>query len=70
MVDPLFVEQSIRSLVPSVWGLSAKTTVAAPAGGAAAAAGAAFCNATIYAWSMVMMAMSLVVVGAGAAMLA
>jgi hypothetical protein len=50
--------------------MSAKTTVAAPAGGAAAAAGDAFCNATIYAWSVVMMAMSLEVVGVGAAMFA
>ncbi len=56
--------------MPSVWGMSAKTTVAAPAGGAAAAAGAAFYNATICAWRMVMMAMSLAVVGVGAAMLA
>ncbi len=56
--------------MPSVWGVLVKTTVAAPAGGAAAAAGAAFCNATICAWSMVMMAISSAVVGAGAAMLA
>ncbi len=48
----------------------AKTMVAAPAGGAAAAAGAAFCNATICTWSMLMMAMSLAVVGAGVAILA
>ncbi len=48
----------------------AKTMVAAPAGGAAAAAGAAFCNATICTWSVLMMAMSLAVVGAGAAILA
>jgi hypothetical protein len=60
----------MRSLAPSIWGVSAKTMVAAPAGGAAAAAGATFCNATICAWSMVMMAMSLAVVGAGAAMFA
>ncbi len=50
--------------------MSAKTTVAVPTGGAAAAAGAVFCNATICAWSLVMMTMSLAVVGAGAAMFA
>jgi hypothetical protein len=54
----------------SIWGMSTKTTLAAPAGRAAAAAGAAFCNAKIFTWSVVMMAMSLAVVGAGAAMLA
>ncbi len=47
-----------------------KTMVAVPAGGAAAAARAAFCNVTIYAWSVLMMAMSLAVVEAGAAILA
>ena len=57
-------------MAPSICGILAKTTVAAPASGAAAAAGVAFYNATICAWSMVMMAMSLAVVGAGAAMLA
>jgi hypothetical protein len=50
--------------------MSAKTTVAVLAGGAAAEAGAAFCNATICAWSVVMMAMSLAAVGVGATMLA
>ncbi len=47
MVEPLFVKESISLLASNVWGVLAKTTVAAPAGGAAAAAGAAFCNATI-----------------------
>ncbi len=56
--------------MPSIWGVLAKTTVAAPAGGAAAVAGTAFCNATICAWSVLMMAMSLAVVGVGAAMFA
>ncbi len=46
----------------------AKTTGAAPAGGAAAAAGATVCNAIICAWNMVMMAMSSAVVEVGAAM--
>ncbi len=50
--------------------MSAKTTVAAPAGGAAAAAEAEFYDATICTWSVVMMAMSSAVVGVGAAMLA
>ncbi len=56
--------------MPSVWGMLAKKTVAEPAGGAAAAAGAAFCNAKNCAWSVVIMAMSSAVVGAGAAMFA
>ncbi len=56
--------------MPSIWGMLAKTMVAAPAGGAVGAAGAAFCNATICAWSMLMMAMSSAVVGAEAAILA
>ncbi len=70
MVDPLFVEQLIRSLAPSFRGLLAKTTVAEPAGGTAVAAGAMFCNATICAWRAVMMAMSLAVVGVGVTMFA
>ncbi len=56
--------------MPSVWGVLVKTTVAASAGGAAAAARAAFCYATIFAWSVVMMAMSLAEVEAGAAIFA
>ncbi len=50
--------------------MSAKTIVAAPAGGAAVAAGAAFCIAKICTWSVLMMAMSSAVVGVGAAKLA
>jgi hypothetical protein len=50
--------------------MSVKTTGAAPAGGAAAVAGAAFCKAVICAWSMVMMAMSLALVGATLVMFA
>ncbi len=45
------------------------TTVTAPAGGAAASAGAAFCNAAIYNWNVMMMAMSSAVVGGGVAIL-
>jgi hypothetical protein len=70
MAHPCFVEYSIRSLAPSFWGMLAKTTGAAPAGGGAAVAVAVFCRALTCTCSWLIMARSLAVVGVAAAIFA
>jgi hypothetical protein len=65
-----FVERLIRSLEPSIWGMSAKTLGAVPTGGAASAAAAAACRTAICTWRLAMMTISSALVGGAPAMFA